>query len=278
MLDELWPQARAAADALGPLRLAARARPSPAPGSHGQRQAGPGSAFWQYRPLTPGESSQAIDWRKSARADALLTREREREQPARLLLWVDSSASMDFSSAKAMPTKLALAWFIALGLSLAVLDADEQVAVPPLPVARGAQGLRASLAQMPRTPLLDPRARLADWVLVSDFLENGWDLTELSAAARGQGVRLCLVHIIDPAEAAFPFAGPVRFEGLEGEEPLESRDAAALRAEYLRAFAAHRERLSALASATGGGCVQVMTDAPRNASLAAAAKLLGAPR
>ena len=40
-------------------------------GAHGLRRPGPGEEFWQYRPAQPGEPARAIDWRRSARSDAL---------------------------------------------------------------------------------------------------------------------------------------------------------------------------------------------------------------
>ncbi|MGI9464795.1 MAG: DUF58 domain-containing protein, partial [Aestuariivirgaceae bacterium] len=61
------------ADAFPPLLIAAdRIANAVVHGMHGRRRAGPGEDFWQYRPYSPGDAAQTIDWRKSARSDRVL--------------------------------------------------------------------------------------------------------------------------------------------------------------------------------------------------------------
>src|SRR3954451_11278065 len=78
-------------------RIAATA----AHGIHGRRQAGPGEAFWQYRPFTFGEPAHRVDWRRSARDDRYYVREREWEAAHTIWLWIDRSASMAYASSLA---------------------------------------------------------------------------------------------------------------------------------------------------------------------------------
>ena len=40
-------------------------------GVHGRKRSGPGETFWQYRPYAFGDSTQRIDWHKSARSDRI---------------------------------------------------------------------------------------------------------------------------------------------------------------------------------------------------------------
>ncbi|MFX4229744.1 MAG: DUF58 domain-containing protein [Porticoccaceae bacterium] len=46
-------------------------------GLHGNRKVGPGSDFWQFRPYIPGDPTNQIDWRRSARSDHTFIRQTE---------------------------------------------------------------------------------------------------------------------------------------------------------------------------------------------------------
>ena len=46
-------------------------------GDHGRRRAGVGDTFWQYRPAQNYDEMRSIDWRRSARSDALFVQDKE---------------------------------------------------------------------------------------------------------------------------------------------------------------------------------------------------------
>ena len=48
-------------------------------GVHGRRRSGTGETFWQYKHYRFGDSTSAIDWRRSARSDDVYVRENEWE-------------------------------------------------------------------------------------------------------------------------------------------------------------------------------------------------------
>ena len=74
----LTDRAAAAARVLPPLLVEAeRMAATVILGEHGRKRAGPGEAFWQYRPYSFGDSTQRIDWHKSARSDRVYIRENE---------------------------------------------------------------------------------------------------------------------------------------------------------------------------------------------------------
>lgn len=262
--------ARAAAG-LGPLSLdRARARVRGFHGSHARRSAGPGSEFWQYRELQPGEAVDRVDWRRSGRSDHLYVRELEREDPVRLWLWVDASASMDFASADAVPAKLETACVIAAALGLAATAGGERVADLARPGERGAPDqLLATIgsdAALPDAPFGAGDAI----VLVGDFLDGApTDWVEGAAAAGAIGA---VVAIIDPAEADFPFSGRTRFEAVEpNDEPRDFARAENVRADYLAAWQAHLARLAAIATIADWTVVTHRTDADPAAALGAVA-------
>lgn len=264
--------AAAAAAGLGPLMLGrARARARGFHGSHARRTAGAGAEFWQYRELQPGEAVDRVDWRRSGRSDHLYVREREREDPVRLWLWVDASPSMDFASRPALLTKLDHARLIAAALGLAAVAAGERAGDLARPAERSAaEPLLASLgapeARLPERPLGTGDAV----VLVGDFLDEvpiGW--VERAAANGAVGV---LLSVADPAEVDFPFAGRTRFEAVEaGDQPRDFARAENIRADYLAAWRVHQARLAAIGDVGGWTHLAHRTDEPAAGPLAMAA-------
>lgn len=262
--------AAALAAGLGPLTLGrARARARGFHGSHARRAAGPGSEFWQYRELQAGEAVDRVDWRRSGRSDHLYVREREREDPVRLWLWVDASPSMDFASRAGVATKLDRARLIAAAIALAAVAAGEWVADLAQPDERGR--IEGRLAQLGGPVLPDRSPGLGDAVLlVGDFLDGAPTVWVDRAAANGAVG--ALVAIADPAEADFPFNGRTRFEAVEpDDQPRDFARAENVRADYLAAWAAHRARLEAIGGIAGWTSLEHRSDADPAAVLAQAA-------
>ena len=123
-------RAEAAASALPPLLVQARhLAGSVLMGEHGRRRAGTGDDFWQYRPGQPGDSRRTIDWRRSARSDTQFVRQREWQVAQSVMLWVDRSASMDFTSLKDTTTKGDRARVLALAIAILLLQFDIRLMV-----------------------------------------------------------------------------------------------------------------------------------------------------
>jgi len=202
---------------LPPLVLAAqRLAVNVAAGRHGRRRAGAGEQFWQYRDARSGDSYRAIDWRRSARGENLYIREREWESVATMVIEIDDRPTMDWRSARSLPTKHARAELLALALACLALEGGERVAVSGrTPALSGSAALGRIAAGLGTPPVLavPTRGKLA---LFGDFLDPpasiGASLTALGAAGRG-GV---LVQILDPAEQDFPYRGRVKFEPVSG--------------------------------------------------------------
>ena len=96
-------------------------------GEHGRKRAGPGESFWQYRPYSFGDSTQRIDWHKSARSDRVFIRENEWEAANTLWVWASPSASMDFNSHLSQVTKRDRAQLLALAVASLAVRAQERV-------------------------------------------------------------------------------------------------------------------------------------------------------
>ena len=223
-------------------------------GQHRARRPGGGQEFWQYRRYGAGDPAALIDWRRSARGQALYVRERERDVPRSYRLLIDRTAGMDYASTPDLPQKGTSALVLSLALACRALGGHEAVALQDLPPRRLAS-LPAALAE----------ARIRDgftaWqpaggaavtcqVLITDILHP---VDVLAEGLRHWGMRgrhNLLVVLSDPAEAGFPFAGRLRFEGLPlghaARVPLVFGRAEAVADDY---HAARRQHFAAVEAA-----------------------------
>lgn len=224
------------------------------PGGHGQRRAGGGEDFWQYRPVVDGDGSDKIDWRRSARTDVIFTRETEAMTAAQAALWVDDAPSMHWRSKQGGAGKVDRARLLALALGLAFLRSGERVCVLG-EVARSGREQAATIGgDLFRSGALEAGLlRSGQQVfLVSDWL--GPDLDDLArflAEAAAQGVKGAVLQILDPAECSFPFEGAVEFTGMDGRILHETADAEGLREAYRQRLGERRSALEGLAGSAG---------------------------
>lgn len=229
-------------------------------GAHGRRRSGMGDEFWQYRPARAGDEARLVDWRRSARSDAHFVREKEWQAAQSVLLWVDESKSMDFSSDRNRVTKADRAGLLALAISVLLMRGGERVALaalgtPPrssqLQLLRIAQALSETKNTedygAPVVRIMPPHSRA---LFVSDFLGDISQLEAQLTRAADRGVRGVLYQILDPQEEAFPFDGRTIFESMGKTLTHETLKAGDLRTRYLDRLADRKARLADLARAT----------------------------
>ena len=245
-------------------------------GEHGRRRAGMGDDFWQYRPVQVGDSRRMIDWRRSARSDAQFVREREWQVAQSVMLWVDASASMRFSSAAHLPEKSDRARLIALASAILLIKGGERVGLTGtgLPPRRGrAQILRLSEQfcantdvdyGAPEARAMIPHARA---LFVSDFLGDLDAVKTALTKAADRGVRGVLLQVLDPAEESFPFHGRTIFESAGKTLRYETLKASDLRDRYLEKLGERKDALRHLCAVSGWQFMTHHTDAPAQAAL-----------
>ena len=274
----LRQHAEEAAAALPPLLVAAeRVATTVAQGVHGRRRVGQGETFWQFRQYEPGDAATRIDWRESAKSQRLYVRETEWEAAQSVYLWRDGSASMDYASSKALMSKRERADLLALALAVLLVRGGERVTLLgsgmlpahgravldrlALSLARGGGG--ASL------PNFEPLPRHAHMVLIGDLLSPLEEIHALVARFAGIGVRGHLLQLLDPAEETLPFAGRVRFEGMEREAPILISRVETVREAYVDRLARHREGLAQIARSLQWSFGTHRTDKPPHTALLA---------
>ena len=229
-------------------------------GEHGRRRAGLGDTFWQFRPAQSHDAARAIDWRRSARADAPFVQEKEWQIAQSVILWVDQGASMGFASTSDLPSKSTRARALGLASAILLIRGGERVGLTGLrlPPRGGETQLNKLAALLSQDDISDYGTPEAQGMLphsralfVSDFLG---DITATETAllqAADRGVRGALVQILDPQEEAFPFDGRTIFESMTGAMRYETLHAGDLKQQYLDRLAARKDHLAHLARITG---------------------------
>jgi uncharacterized protein (DUF58 family) len=250
---------------LAPLRLRARqVAEGVFAGAHRSAKRGAGVEFGGYREYAPGDDLRFLDRRSLLRHERLVVRQFETETDRVLCLLVDASASMAFRGPRAPGAKLAFAAVVAAALARVAITSGDPVSLTFVGGGRGAAPIprsagrdqfdrivaalegvepggdaHADAAMLDRALQALSRAtrRGAIVVFLSDLLDLPEEAAERIAAIAAMGRILSVVQTLDPAEAAFPFAGTVRLRALEGRRVVET-DADTARAPYLEALAA----------------------------------------
>jgi uncharacterized protein (DUF58 family) len=279
------------ASVLPPLLVAAeRVASTIVQGVHGRRRVGQGEAFWQFRRYQPGDPTSRIDWRQSARGQAVFVRENEWEAAQSVWLWRDGSASMDYRSSRELPEKRQRADLLLLATASLLLRGGERIAL--LGTAAAPASSRATLTRIAAEldggialqgdtglPPAMPLPRYARVILIGDFLAPLEQVHDTVGRYAAQGVEGHLLMLLDPAELTLPFTGRVRFEGLEDEGSLVVRRTESLRDAYVERVEAQRAGLAAIARSVGWTFGQHRTDhAPQAALLALYTALSGPDR
>jgi uncharacterized protein (DUF58 family) len=266
----LREQAESLAATLPPLLVAAeRLASAVSLGVHGRRKAGMGETFWQFRRYSHEDPSTLIDWRQSAKSQHLFVREREWEAAEAVWFWRDGSPGMRFRSDKQLSTKIDRANLLSLSLASLLVRGGERIALlgDGHAPATGRAPLRRIghelLDQTPPETALPPDApvtRNSQFVWFSDFLSPIGDIETALRRLTRQGLTGHLVHIVDPAEEDFPFAGRTRFESVTDSQNQIFGRAESVRSSYRARFRAHGEAVSAIARRLSWSYVTHRTD------------------
>jgi uncharacterized protein (DUF58 family) len=238
-------------------------------GVHGRRRAGPGESFWQYRPYSFGDSTQRIDWHKSARSDRVFIRENEWEAANTLWVWASPSPTMTFRSHLSDVTKRDRAQVVALATAALAVRAHERVGALGSPYAPDhSRGQLVNIAEWfleghgAALPVLAKVPRFSSALLLGDFFDSIGDITAALTPLASAGIRGHLVQVTDPAEETLPYAGRVEFQEMAGPLKFLSSRTETLRDAYVWKLAAHRGALRDLCRRLGWSFTLHRTDTP----------------
>ena len=282
-------RAEALGSRLPPLLIAAdRVASTVAQGVHGRRRVGQGDSFWQFRRFVTGDPVARIDWRQSAKSgrpvpDGWFIRETEWEAAQTVCLWRDGSESMRWRSRAVPVEKRDRANLLLLALASLLLRGGERVLMmrpDARPIAgrfgldRIAAGLLAADDDAGLPPPM-PLPRHASVVLFGDFLSPLEEIQAVIARLAAVPVTGYLLQVLDPAEATLPYAGRIRFRGLEHEGDTLIPRMETVRTAYTRRLKAQQDGLAAICSAAGFGFGVHRTDHPPETALLSLYTALG---
>ena len=221
-------------------------------GEHARRKAGTGQKFWQYRDYIPGDRPQDIDWRRSARSDDVLIRQKELETTQKTFFWSAGYEGMNFASVPNLRTKHECSLIISLALALLLMQAEEQIGVfgdtktgrsenrleritqRLSDTARGETLPQADHFSLPRHSIL---------IQCGDYLSPLAEIESCFSKIAATVERSLVIQILDPAEIDLTYKGRVRFEGLTPDEKETINHVPSIREEYKSRMDAHIDGL-----------------------------------
>jgi uncharacterized protein (DUF58 family) len=239
---------------------------------------GRGMEFSEVRPYQMGDEVRSIDWNVSARMGETFVKVFEEEREQTVILAVDVSGSGSFGSAGVLKRELAAEVCALLAFSavrnndrvglLLFTDVVERF-VPPRKGKRHAlriirdvfaheaasSGTRLASALEHVVRLLRRRAIL---VVISDFLDDGYEKSLRAAASRHDVVA---VHVVDPRERELPAVGLLTLRDAEtGRAVLVDTASRAVREAFAAGARQRGAETAARLLAAGVDAVTVRTD------------------
>jgi uncharacterized protein (DUF58 family) len=184
--------------------------------------------FSDYRNYVFGDSPADIDWKVYARTDKFYVKRFESETNLRCVLVADTSASMDYSSGRNLPTKFEYAVSLAAALGmlltrqgdrvgLGVIDEKLRRFVPPKSKRSHLRTILTELLRLEPSGRTDLAAGLRDIarncgkrgliVILSDLLDDPEGVLKELSRLRFRGHDVIVFQILDPVERSLAIEG-----------------------------------------------------------------------
>jgi uncharacterized protein (DUF58 family) len=237
--------------------------------------------FAEHRQYSPGDDLRRLDWKVYAKSDRYVVKQQEQETNLAAQFVLDCSESMSYRGTGPMSKydygatlAATMAWML-IGqqdqVGLTLFDKDIRVGIPP----KGTGGHYRTLVQtmeaatpgaatMVGAALGKVGAQLKRRglvVIISDFLDDTAPIVYGLNRLSFDGHDVMLLHLADPCERDFPFAGPSIIQGMENTGRLVC-DPSDLRGVYLEARARHIEELRDACRRVQFDLWQCVTDQP----------------
>src|SRR5215467_2144236 len=239
-------------------------------GLHRSPDFGFSQEFAEYRAYTPGDDLRHVDWNVFARTERCFLKRYRGETNTQLLVLLDTSASMGFSSREV--SKLDYARFVAASLcymangqrdAAGLIVFDEDVTNYVAPSTRQGQLFRLLHAieksePGTRTDFIKPFVHFQNFlhrrgivVVLSDFYAQPETIVQTVEPLRYRGNEVIIFHVLDPQEIKPRFRDPVLLFDLEDTTQSLEVTPEYAKNEYKRKIDAHIEALSSKARAAG---------------------------
>jgi uncharacterized protein (DUF58 family) len=254
-------------------------------GLHRSPDFGFSQEFAEYRPYSVGDDLRHVDWNVFARTEKAYLKRYLGETNTELVVIMDSSASMNFTSGPV--SKFTYSKFLASALvylahlqrdSAGIITFHEDVTNVVRPSGRQGQLMRLlhAIDMAPtgtRTDYTRPLSQLQQFqkrrgitVLISDFLAPAEVIVPAVAPLRYRGNEVILFHLLDKQELQPGFRQPVLLVDMETSDSLEVSPEYA-RTQYQAKIAAHIASLRTESQKEGLDYFLITTDQPLDAAL-----------
>jgi uncharacterized protein (DUF58 family) len=211
--------------------------------------------FSEHRKYVPGDDLKDLDWNVYAKTDKYYLKKFQAETNVTGYLVMDLSASMAYTYRQEL-TKFEYAICLAAALGylmihqqdpvgLVTFDTRIQTSLPPRSKRTQLGTILAVLANLKpsgQTEIAHCLHQLAVMIrskslvlLFSDLLTDPQPVLQGLHHLRHRGNEIILFHILDEAEAHFPFEGVIEFEDSEDHSKL-TIDARGMRGDYLQSL------------------------------------------
>lgn len=181
--------------------------------------------FRQFRDYRPGDRPQDIDWKRSARSDDTLVKEREKTQQRILDLYIQNYPGMHFQSSSKWPTKYETAGII--GTAFALWAARHHNPVYFWSHKIGIDELPSTILKQTTPPRPEWRKN-ALTILIGDYIDQMEYLEPVLSNISSPQV--ILLQTFDPAELDLPYHGRHFFE--DGSAKTVVNDPDGIRNDY----------------------------------------------
>jgi uncharacterized protein (DUF58 family) len=216
--------------------------------------------FSEHRKYVPGDDLKDLDWNIYAKTDRYYIKKFEAETNVTGYLAMDLSASMAYTYRQDL-TKFEYSICLAAALGylmihqqdpvgLVTFDTQIRAALPPRSKRTQLANILALLSNLKPTGQTDIAAclhQLAAMVrskglimVFSDLLTDPEPVMKSLHHLRHRGHDIILFHVLDEAEAHFPFDGLIEFKEVEGAGRL-TLDARNMRGDYLKSLAEFKD-------------------------------------
>ncbi len=210
--------------------------------------------FSEHRKYVPGDDIRMVDWKVWSRTNRYYVKQYEAETNMTAHLLMDVSASMGYSGKKDGITKLEYATYLAGAMAYLMVNQQDPIGLVTFdneildyirPKSKQSHLLSilrvlSNIKPQETTGLAPCLHRIAEMIphrglviLFSDLLTAEEEVFEAFSHLRYRGHDVIVFHILDEAEAYFPFDQLTSFEDLEGVEKTVVTDPKAIRDQYL---------------------------------------------
>jgi len=255
-------------------------------GLHRSPDFGFSQEFAEYRAYSEGDDLRHVDWNVFARTDKCFLKKYRGETNSQLLILLDTSASMGFSSHTV--SKLDYSRFVAASLcymantqrdAAGLIIFDEDVADYVAPSTRQGQLFRLLHAiekakTGTHTDFSKPFIHFQNFlrrrgivVVLSDFYAPPAEIIKTVEPLRYRGNEVILFHVLDPQEVKPKFREPVLLVDMEDAHTSLEVSPEYARNEYRKKIDSHIEALSSAARSAGLEYFLMNTERPLDEGL-----------